>query len=346
MKKQLLYTVLAFLAAHLTTSQVLFSEDFDNLGVGNIGTDHTGNTPGQGGWYTLSQATQILTDANSGYFNIVTEPGRGKVMELAAMPSWGSNCLQKRGIDTLWNTRIPGNDVLKIEYDFFTGPVLDSSVYALYWAVNNDNNTSTHPANNSYITGAAYQPNAGWLAPVNPAPTVPGFYYISTQQLPILKNTWVKLVMYIDYPNQKIYFNLPSFGVLMAYDAPGVISLANSLVFRAGSIGHSPSILSFYKFDNFVISAVNTVPLSVQKWVSSKFNVFPNPANDVVTITNNENIGIEEILVYDINGKTVKGQKSKRAKEIQLNVSSLSSGTYLLHIKTKEGVAIKKLVKN
>src|SRR5690554_2813373 len=87
MKKQLLYTVLAFLAAHLTTSQVLFSEDFDNLGVGNIGTDHTGNTPGQGGWYTLSQATQILTDANSSYFNIVTEPGRGKVMELAAMPS-------------------------------------------------------------------------------------------------------------------------------------------------------------------------------------------------------------------------------------------------------------------
>ena len=151
--------------------------------------------------------------------------------------------------------------------------------------------------------------------------------------------------MYIDYPNQKIYFSLPSVGELLVHDAPNVIPPVNSLLFIASTIGLTPSFLSFYKFDNLVVSAVNTVPLSTQNFISSKFNVFPNPVNDVVTITNNENINIEQVEVFDIIGKTVKIQKGNNEKENTLNLEDLSSGTYLLHIKTDQGIAIKKVVK-
>src|SRR5690554_560650 len=128
MKLKILYTVLAFLAAHLITSQVLYSENFDNLIDGNIGTDPTGQTAGQGDWHTRSY------DQSNDYFKIVAEPGRGKVMELITPQSQyiDHNELQKRGIDVLWNTRISGNDILKIEYDFFTGPYANGGVYALY----------------------------------------------------------------------------------------------------------------------------------------------------------------------------------------------------------------------
>src|SRR5690606_35141031 len=76
MKKCLLIltTVLFSNSIH---SQVLYTENFDNLSIGNLGTDVTAKTPGQGGWYTVSQYTQ----ANS-FFTIVNETGRGKVLDM------------------------------------------------------------------------------------------------------------------------------------------------------------------------------------------------------------------------------------------------------------------------
>src|SRR5690606_41440287 len=99
------------------------------------------------------------------------------------------------------------------------------------------------------------------------------------------------------------------------------------------------------KYDKLTITAVKQVPLNIEEVLVSKFNIFPNPVTDVVTITHNENIGIEEVTLYGMNGKIVKLQKSNNESEIQLNLSDLSSGTYLLHIKTKEGTAIKKVIK-
>src|SRR5690606_10049812 len=234
-------------------------------------------------------------------------------------------------------------DILKIEYDFFTGPYANGGVYALYMSINSDNSLYRNATNS--IAEIGYQPNIRWIG--ISANLVASFYYISMQQRSsFTDNTWVRLVMYFDYPNQKMYFSLPSIGVLMVHDAPNVIPPVKSLLFIAATGGLTPSFLSFYKFDNIIISAVNTVPLSTQNFISSKFNVFPNPASNVVTITNNENIGIEELTVYDISGKTVELQKGKTENEIQLNLSGLSSGTYLLHVKTDKGIAIKKLIKN
>src|SRR5690606_23022887 len=100
------------------------------------------------------------------------------------------------------------------------------------------------------------------------------------------------------------------------------------------------------KYDNLTITAVNQVPLNIEEVLASKFNIFPNPVTDVVTITNNENIAIEEVIVYEMNGKIVKLQKSNNESEIQLNMESFATGTYLLHIETKEGMAVKKVIKN
>ena len=112
-----------------------------------------------------------------------------------------------------------------------------------------------------------------------------------------------------------------------------------------GSFAGSPNPPQIsIKMDNMKISAIPTLPsyLNVDEFLTSKFNVFPNPASDFVTITNNENIGVEEIEVYDINGKNIKSQNYSNQNEIQLNISDLAAGTYIFHIKTNQCIAVEK----
>jgi len=102
------------------------------------------------------------------------------------------------------------------------------------------------------------------------------------------------------------------------------------------------------KLDNIKITALKAVPpyiLSTENFLAEKFNVFPNPANNVVNITNNENMFVKEVTVYDTTGKQLSTQSFNNEAEIQLNVENLASGTYLLHLQTNEGTAVKKLVK-
>jgi len=104
--------------------------------------------------------------------------------------------------------------------------------------------------------------------------------------------------------------------------------------------------IRFLKVDNILISAVNTLPkLNIVTIDSAKFNLYPNPATNIVNITNNENLVINQIEIYDFSGKLINIQNFNNETEIQLNVENLQSNTYILHLQTNEGLAIKKLIK-
>jgi hypothetical protein len=68
--------------------------------------------------------------------------------------------------------------------------------------------------------------------------------------------------------------------------------------------------------------------------------LYPNPANELITISNARDI--EQSIIYDaqqrIVGKAGKGQS-------KINISSLNSGLYLIHIKTANGIATKRFLK-
>src|SRR5690606_20206337 len=105
---------------------------------------------------------------------------------------------------------------------------------------------------------------------------------------------------------------------------------------------------SVVKYDNIKLTALQSVPsyiLSANEIVSAKFNMYPNPATNVVNITNSENMLVEQVTVYDISGKQLTIQSFNNQIAIQLNVEDLASGTYMLHIQTNAGLAVKKLVK-
>lgn len=77
---------------------------------------------------------------------------------------------------------------------------------------------------------------------------------------------------------------------------------------------------------------VHTSFLNVLNGKSSKIQVFPNPVSDFISISGIE--FPETIEIYNTAGQVVKSQEFKE----RANVSSLSTGTYILRVKTKDSV--------
>ena len=91
-------------------------------------------------------------------------------------------------------------------------------------------------------------------------------------------------------------------------------------------------------YDNF--SLVEDV-LSVEDFSISNFRVYPNPANDVISIDSN-NIEISEIRMFDLLGKNVLSQNDIRGNTI--NVSNLNAGVYFMKIFADGNSVTKKII--
>jgi len=358
-----LFFIIYFLFLNNLQSQVLYNETFDNYTLGNLGTDYTGVIPGQNGWLTGGPSMPSTND-NAG-FTIVAETNKGKVLSLNSSVPPPSNLTVvlaiKPDINTLINSRTAGNNVIKFEIDYFTGAqhthsnVGQYNVIAITTDAKRDNNFNTlvgfyfstktgkilidYSNGQKRTTTIALDNNSSHLNP----PTLPF-------------NTWVKFNVYLDYNNKKIYFETPYFNKVVKGDflnlststnlmqdyKPAAISL--SIVMEGVTSTHQ----MVNKYDNIKLTALQAVPphvLSADNFLAEKFNLFPNPATNVVNITNSENMLVNQVIVYDIAGKQLSTQTFNNEAEIQLNVENLASGTYMLHLQTNEGTAVKKLVK-
>ncbi len=83
-------------------------------------------------------------------------------------------------------------------------------------------------------------------------------------------------------------------------------------------------------------------PLSTESFAKNNFTVYPNPATDVVNISNANNLEITNTVITDINGRIVKQVNS--AVE-SINVGDLNTGVYFLKVTTADGVGVTKFVK-
>src|SRR5690554_5298191 len=115
MKKQLLYITTVFLAVQFATAQLLYTEDFESYNTGPFSTDLTGATPAQGGWYTQSMggSTGHFTTVND--YKIVSDPTQGNILQIVeenSLSKGGSCIVYRTDINTYWQQRTPGNNVL------------------------------------------------------------------------------------------------------------------------------------------------------------------------------------------------------------------------------------------
>ncbi len=87
--------------------------------------------------------------------------------------------------------------------------------------------------------------------------------------------------------------------------------------------------------------ALEYAPLSSAKTLKTKLSLYPNPANDYLSI-DGDNSGITEVKIYTANGD-FKGIYS--LTNLSLDISDLNSGLYIIEIKSKNEVSHHQFVK-
>ena len=106
---------------------------------------------------------------------------------------------------------------------------------------------------------------------------------------------------------------------------------------------HDSEDEDFILIDDVVLTAET---LGVANYSASRFSISPNPATDVLTISNVDKLNITHIDIIDINGRTVKSFGSASEYMVQINISDLAEGVYLLNIASDNGTITNKIIKN
>lgn len=86
--------------------------------------------------------------------------------------------------------------------------------------------------------------------------------------------------------------------------------------------------------------------LGNEEVTATSFGIFPNPANNVITLNNISNNTVENISISDINGRTIRSIEVNNTSDVEINISDLNSGIYFMNINSAEGKAVKKFIKS
>src|SRR5690606_31173357 len=266
MKKNILL-ITCFFITQFGIAQVLLNEDFNSYASGHLNTDYTGITPGQSGW-------MIKRSNNANATAIVSpESGKGNVVTFTTNSTLNEYIMIQQAIDALWNNRTAGNNVLKFEYEVFgtgffiaEGSIWDGGINFI---------------NLRFLATSGHRIEARTIGSVTTNQILQSY---TSATFPY--NTWHKVEFFYDYTAKKAYYYIPN---LNLFRVDNIVSAITNLQDNISLIGSGIKIGSLVKYDNIKLTALPSVPsyiLSANEIVSAKFNMYPNPATNVVKITN------------------------------------------------------------
>ena len=101
-----------------------------------------------------------------------------------------------------------------------------------------------------------------------------------------------------------------------------------------------------YNYVRLVRNAGSTTGIN-QIENKSQLNIYPNPSKDFLTINLNKTIAANaEITIYSFTGELVYAENIDFLDNVNINVSNIVKGIYLLKIKINDDVLTKKFIKN
>jgi len=356
MKKLLLLFV-------LTTTPSLFaqavnSENFNSLATGNIGTDITGATAGAGGFYTYASngtAPTTATNAGAANFQIVTNDAiHGKVLQIIGTNGdKGSRYVWLGGLSSSWATRTSGNEIIEFEYEFYTGAGGGSNNLAgvSIYDISGGKVLGGFSFNTNTVALSGVADYSSATSPVNNY--IISFGATAGTNLILSANTWIRVGVSFNKTTGRVTWKGPGLngyitGAAAAIDPDEIDFTSTSGTTTVAPIVTNTSAATIL-IDNFVtrFSATDTLLQNDTFDVATtNFSVSPNPANDFVTISNSENISVNSISMTDLNGRVVKQNSYSNVSEVQVNISDLASGVYMMNIKSDKGSVTKKIIKN
>lgn len=345
--KKILFSCLLASASGLFFGQSVFTDNFEASTLGNLGTDITGVTPGQGGWYITAPNT--ATNSAASNFQVQNDNAtHGKVLSiLGSASAVGTKQInQNNKLTSVWGTRTPGNDILKYEFDVYTGAASTSQntgrIYlwdgsaankcVIGFAINmaTKQHTLIAYSDPAEINGQTGQAVGNW-----------GY----TFNAPLDSETWYKVGIAWDSVTGEIAYKIVNEDTSQVvldefYQGAGVgavPNLANIQVLAIPGVTTPPttnSVAATVLFDNINLQATNNLDLLAVNDVTNnkaKLSVYPNPFTDVLKISDVK--GVKSVTVNDIAGREVKSL----APSAELNLSNLQSGLYIVNLKMEDG---------
>lgn len=353
MKKSLLYLFLLLCSSGI--AQILQSENFNALTVGNVGTDITGVTVGQGGWSTYN-ATGSTNSDNSNYQVVSRATGNNAVQITGSNTATGTRYMWKNGLLDAWTTRTVGNNIIEVEFDFNPSVASTSSngfrLYIFSAEATPKVLAGIGIAKNATVSGTAYQNVVQgfghWTSTPGTGTYSFGLGPDAATPITLQANTWVRLGFSFNKTTGEIKWKGPNFNssftgsttfptVTSGID-PGEVDF---LVTTA--TGNTLAAVGFY--DDLIVraSATDTLLSTQSNTITDiNFSIYPNPTSSILNISNPNNVEIKSISVVDINGRIVRNQSDSLT---QINVSDLNAGVYFVTIEAAEGKTTKKFIK-
>ena len=297
------YNLIFVLAVSVLHAQILYQENFERLSPGSI--------VGQGN-YKLSEGHAV-----------VTVDGSNKVLSIGGTSSYTVVELDTGNFNG-WPTRNSGNDVIQVEYDYYTGPTpARASLGGIELIIDDE----------EYV---------GYLMNMETKNLYVGYHYwgIPIQELSLgvtlPANTWVRLGFAYDTSNLNVTFKGPGF--TKVFTTWGNPSFKNVGV----AYWKVNNELAEHIFDNVLVRAVAKESLLE---VNDSFNsnsaivIYPNPATSLLNVSSKEKI--LSVFIYDWAGN----RTEVKVEGGTIDVKSLPVGSYILGIKTENGFTTKKFIK-
>jgi len=353
MKKLLLLSL--FIFPLFSNAQVLITENFNSLNVGNISNEITGAVAGQGSYYLFSSnGTPPTTTSNAGVSNAqIVSTGNASQGILLEGPNGdlGSRFVWKDGLPALWSSRTSMNQIIELEVDINPGAGTSTSrntfgAYIFNAAGDKVLAGFTVRAATRELFLVAYSTPTG-----NPV----GNYSYSLAAAPGIQlpaNTFSRVGISYNVTTRLVTIKGPGLatGATVTGSATATDPAEVDFIAFSGNTTAAPNSASATMvMDNLTIKATGTDSLldnTTFDNVITSFSVSPNPANDFITISNSENVLVNAISITDLNGRVVKQNSFTDVTNVQVNISDLSSGVYMMNITTDKGSVTKKIIKN
>lgn len=328
MRKILLPLILGF---GIINAQTIVTENFNSLTAGNLATDVTGTTPGQGGYY-------IGSGSASDYQIVTIDAAHANSLRITSGAGYSStaNTFNRFAFKGITTVATSGNNIISGAIEFYTGPATGAGriQVALY-----DSTSGIVGINYDFATKKIS--GMGRLTPV--ATGTAAFYTIGLGTATYAANTWVSVSFTYNkttgayswtYPEGTYSFTNANYtlspGLTPAeYDFISVTSTGNTVANQAA-------------IDNFNLKFTNAATLGTQdvKHVGNVgISVYPNPTSDLLNIKSEYKINA--ISVTDFTGRIFKVKLNGNT----VDVKSLPAGTYLVNVETKEGYFTEKFIK-
>ncbi|HOZ74971.1 MAG TPA: T9SS type A sorting domain-containing protein [Flavobacterium sp.] len=348
MKKTVLLIVLG-LSMIAANAQVLSSINFTNYNTQSLGADLTGTLTNQQGWlsYATPNTQSLITD-----FRISPNGNPGNCIYMIGfdhMTVTGSKFLWKDGFPALWNSRTAGNNTLEFEVDY-QRPNTTLSADDIQVIIYDATFTKVLAGYSISETGTIFARMYKFSTTSN---SFGNWYYAledgNFTTLPAMQ--WMKLIL---------RFNKVTGDVTFIIKNPNGTVFVQKTITGGGAAGVDPAEIDFAifantsgvsypaqpYFDNYKITALaNTLAVN-EASETAVFSIYPNPASNEITISNERQIGVSGIVITDMNARIVKQIQFDNLPKVQVNIADLSNGVYLMKITSGAGTVTKKIVKH